>query len=94
MVEATPKAQSIGTVDALQATMRYIVVLVGFITTVLALVKVHDIAGLIALIQSSGGQVLGAITGIITIATMAYGIFKTRKRGVQAATPMVLPEIK
>jgi hypothetical protein len=74
-----------GLVDSIQAALRYLVVIVTFVTAVLGLLKVHDIAGIIALIQSNGGQVLGAISGLIALGTAAYGIFKTHKRGVQAA---------
>jgi hypothetical protein len=75
-----------GLIDAVTAAARYIVVIVGFITAVLGLFKTRDIAGLIAYIQSNGGEVLAAVAGLVSIGTAAYGIFKTRKRGAQVAT--------
>jgi hypothetical protein len=74
-----------GLVDSVQAALRYVVVLVTFVTAVLALLKTRDIAGLISYIQSHGGEVLGAVSGLIALGTAAYGVFKSHKRGDQVA---------
>ena len=84
-----------GLIDSIQAIARYAVVIVGFVTAMLALFKVHDIAGMIAYIQANGGQTLGAVSGIIAIGTAAYGVFKSRKRAAQlvaVASDPAVPE--
>lgn len=97
MTEPIKVASNTGLIDGIQATARYLVVIISFVTAVLSLLKVHDIAGIISLINSNGGDVLGAIAGLIGLATAAYGIFKTQKRGAQIATvaanPAVPPEV-
>jgi len=82
-----------GLIDGLQSAGRYAVVLIGFTTAVLGLLKVHDIAGMIALIQSNGGQVLAAVSGLIALGTAAYGVFKSKKRGTQIATVAANPVV-
>lgn len=82
-----------GAIDSIQAASRYLVVIVGFIISALGLLKVHDIAGMIALIQSNGGQLLAAISGLIALATAAYGVFKSHKRGNQIATVASDPRV-
>lgn len=77
---------SAGPIDGLQSAGRSLVVVVGFITAALGLLKVHDIAGIINLIETNGGQVLSAVSGLIAFGTMAYGVFKSYKRGTQIAT--------
>jgi|SRR6266542_2665443 len=75
-----------GLVDGLQAAGRYAVVIVGFVTAILGLLKVHDLAGMITLIQNNGGSVLAAVSGLIALGTAAYGVFKSNKRGAQLET--------
>lgn len=82
-----------GLIDGIQAAARYAVVLITFITAFLGLLQVRDIAGIIALIQSNGGQVLAAISGLIALGTAAYGVFKTRKRGAQIVTVATDPKV-
>lgn len=93
MVEPTPKATNQGFIDSAQAAVRYIVVIVTAVIALLGLLKVHDVAGMIAYIQMNGGDVLAAISGLTAIGTAAYGVWKTHKRGVQAALPMVNPKV-
>lgn len=83
-----------GIMDSVQAAIRYVVVIVTFVGAVLGLLKTKDIAGLIAYIQASGGQVLAAVLGLIALLTAAYGVFKTHKRGTQLATAAVDPANK
>jgi spore maturation protein SpmA len=87
-------SQSQGLMDGIQSAVRYAVVLVGFTTAVLGLLKVHDIAGIIALIQSNGGTVLAAISGLIALGTAAYGVLKSQKRGTQVAEAAAVPQVK
>jgi predicted enzyme related to lactoylglutathione lyase len=82
-----------GLIDGIQSVARYLIVIVGFVTAFLALLKVHDIAGMITLVQSNGGQVLGAISGLIALGTAAYGVFKTSKRGSQVASVATNPDV-
>lgn len=82
-----------GLIDGIQAAARYTVVIIGFVTAVLGLLKVHDIAGIITLIQSNGGQVLAAISGLIALGTAAYGVFKSHKRGAQVADVAADPDV-
>jgi hypothetical protein len=82
-----------GLIDGIQAAARYLVVIVGFITAVLGLLKTRDIAGLIMYIQNNGGETLSAVMGLIAIGTAAYGVFKTRKRGVQVASVAADPDV-
>ena len=86
-------APNAGLIDAIQAAARYAVVLIGFTTAVLGLLKTRDIAGLIGYIQSNGGEVVAAISGIIALATAAYGVFKTGKRGSQLETVAADPKV-
>lgn len=79
-------SENAGLIDGIQAIARYLVVIITFIIAVLGLLKVHDIAGIINLIQANGGQVMAAISGLIALGTAAYGVLKTRKRGAQIAT--------
>lgn len=82
-----------GLIDGLQAGIRYVVVLVTFTTAVLGLLKVHDIAGIITVIQSNGGQVLAAISGLIALGTAVYGIIKSKRRGSQIAAVALNPRV-
>lgn len=93
-ITPTPKAQSTGLIDALQAAARYATFLVTAFIAIIGFLKVRDVAGLLAYIQSSGGEIVAAISALIALAVSGYGVFKTHKRGVQAATPAVLPSVK
>lgn len=68
-------------VDALQAAVRYVVVILGAFTTILALLKTHDIAALLDYIRSN--DFTAVVAAVISLGTMLYGIFKTGKRGAQ-----------
>lgn len=72
-----------GIIDSLQAAGRYAVFLVGVVTALLGLFKARDFGGLIAYLQTNAGQILAAVMGLIGIATAAYGVIKTHKRGSQ-----------
>lgn len=84
---------SAGLIDSVQAAIRYAVVVVGFVTAVLGLLQTRDIAGIITLIQTNGGAVLAAISGLIALGTAAYGVLKTHKRGEQVADLAADPRV-
>lgn len=69
--------------DSIQAAIRYITFLIASVTAILGLLKAHDLAGLVAYIQASGGDLVAAISGLVALAIAGYGIFKTGKRGAQ-----------
>ncbi len=75
-----------GAIDAIQAGARYVGVIIAALIAVAGFLRTRDAAGLIAYVQANGGQVLGAVSGLIAIGTAAYGIFKSHKRGSQIAT--------
>lgn len=85
--------QNEGLLDGIQAAARYITVIVSLGVAVAAFVRVHDYAGLAAYIQSNGGQLIGAISGLLGLVTAAYGIFKTRKRGAQVVALAKDPDV-
>jgi len=89
----TSTAKSQGLIDSLQAAARYIGVLITAFIAILAFLKARDVAGLYNYIHTNGGSILGAISGLISLATLLYGIWKTRKRGIQAATPAANPKV-
>jgi len=91
MNEPVVVSKNAGLIDGLQAAGRYILFLVTAFTAIIGLLKVHDIAGLIAYIQANGGQVIASISGLIALAIAAYGTFKTAKRGSQLETAAVDP---
>lgn len=93
MTTITPQAKNIGFIDGAQAALRYATFLITAFTAIIGFLRVRDIAGLIAFVQSSGGEIFAAISGLIALGIAGYGVFKTRKRGVQAATPAVLPTV-
>lgn len=86
-----------GIIDALQAALRYIGVIVTAVIAIFGLLKAKDISGLFNYVQSHGGEVLAAVSGLISLAVALYGIFKTHKRAAQVVTvatsPAVPPEI-
>jgi hypothetical protein len=83
-----------GLIDGIQAAARYLVVIVTAITAILGLVKTHDIARIINYIQANGGTVFAAIAGLIGLATAAYGVIKTQKRGTQVANAAAEPAVQ
>lgn len=82
-----------GLTDSLQAAARYVAFLITATVAVLGLLKVHDIAGLIGYIQTNGGQITAAVSGLIALGVAAYGVFKTHKRGAQVAAVAADPRV-
>ena len=73
-----------GLIDSLQSAGRMLVILVTAIPIILSFVGKHDLLGMIAYLQSvEGAQFIAAVTGF---ATIAYGIYKSHKRGAQVAS--------
>lgn len=93
MSEPVKVSSTQGVIDAITAAARYAGVLATFTIALLGLVKVRDIAGMIAYIQANGGQALAAFSGLVAIGTAAYGVFKSHKRGDQVATVAAAPEV-
>lgn len=85
--------ENAGIIDGIQSASRSLVVIVSFIIAALGLLKVHDVGSIIRLIQSNGGDVLAAISGLIGLATAAYGAIKAHKRGSQIATVAADPRV-
>lgn len=85
MAEHITVKSNTGLMDGVQALLRYVGVIAGFVTAMLALFRVHDIAGMAAYVQANIGTVIGAVVGLISLATAAYGVFKSGKRGSQLA---------
>lgn len=84
-------SENAGAIDTLTAAMRYITVLVASLPILLTLLGKRDIVSIIAYLQGQDGVALtAAIVGLVTI---AYGLFKTHKRGAQVATVAASPEV-
>jgi hypothetical protein len=77
-------SENTGALDALQATLRYMTVIIASGATLLAVLKTRDIAAIIEFMRGTEGAAL--IAAVIGLGTMFYGIFKTHKRGAQVAT--------
>jgi hypothetical protein len=84
---------NLGAIDALQATGRYLVVIVAAVTALATFVKARDAAGAVSYLQANGGVIVGAVSGLVAIGTAAYGVFKTHKRGAQVATVAADPRV-
>ena len=72
-----------GLIDGIQSAARTLVILATAIPIMLSFLSKHDLVGMIGYLQSvEGAQVIATMTGLGTI---AYGIYKSHKRGVQVA---------
>lgn len=74
-----------GVTDALQALIRYLVVIVGFISGLGALIGRGDAAAATTYVQTNLGGVVAAVFGVVGLVTAAWGVYKTYKRGAQLA---------
>lgn len=72
-----------GLVDTLTAAGRYLVAIVTAVPILMTLLGQRDLVSIIAYLQGTDGSTL--IAAVVGLATMAYGLFKTRKRGAQIA---------
>jgi hypothetical protein len=80
-------------IDGLQAAGRYALVLITALIALAGFLRVHDFAGMVGYVQANGGQLVGAVAGLISIGTAAYGVYKTHKRGGQIATVAADPRV-
>lgn len=76
-------SKSAGLLDTLYAAMRYLVVVLGAVPILLKLLGDRDFAAIVAYFQSADGTALVAAIGALL--TLAWGLFKTFKRGKQIA---------
>jgi hypothetical protein len=84
-VSATPAP------DQIAAGVRSIVLVISAVTALAGLVSKHDLAGLIAYVQSSDFITAAGIA--IAAGSFVWGQIKTRKRAVQLATmATILPD--
>lgn len=84
-------SESAGVLDTLAALGRYLVVILAAFPVLLALLKTHDIAGILNYVRSSDGSVL--IAAVVGIGTAGWGLAKTFKRGNQVATVAANPKV-
>ena len=70
--------------DPLQATVRYLLVILTAFPVIASLIHKHDIIGLIDYFRGNDGALV--ISAVICLGTMVYGIYKTRKRAAQVVT--------
>lgn len=73
-----------GLIDTLTALGRYAVVIMGAIPLLLQLLGDRDVLGLVNYFRGEDGSSL--IAAVVAVATLLYGLLKTRKRGAQIAT--------
>jgi uncharacterized RDD family membrane protein YckC len=73
-----------GIIDLLTAAGRYLVVIATAIPILLQLLGTRNIGEIISYFRGDSGSTL--IAAVVGLATLAYGLFKTRKRGAQIAT--------
>lgn len=88
MTDTTTKpivvSQNAGIIDLLTAAGRYVVVIVGAVPLLLQLLGTRDFIGIVNYFRGADGSAL--IAAAVALATMVYGLIKTRKRGAQVAT--------
>lgn len=80
-----------GIIDTLTAAGRYLVVIIGAVPILLGLLGKHDFSGLVAYFQGSDGAQLVAAVGALV--ALAYGLFKTFRRGDQMASVAANPAV-
>lgn len=86
-------SENAGAIDSIQAAARYASFLVTAVVAILGFLQAKDAVGLMAYIQSSGGQIVAAVSGLAAFGIAAYGVFKTWKRGAQVATVAADPRV-
>lgn len=72
-----------GMTDAMQAAIRYLVVIVGFLSGLGALIGQQDATAAVTYVQSNLGGAVAAVFGLVALGTAIYGIYKSWKRGQQ-----------
>lgn len=82
-----------GTIDGLQAAIRYLIVLFGFFSGLASIIGKGDALAAATFVQDNLGPVVGAVFGLISLATMLYGIYKTFRRGAELSTAASSPRV-
>lgn len=77
-------SENAGIIDLLTAAGRYAVVIATSIPILLQLLGSRNIVEIMTYFRGDAGSTLMA--AVIGLGTLAYGLFKTRKRGAQIAT--------
>lgn len=72
-----------GVLDTLSAAGRLILVVVGAVPILLKLLGAHNFVGLVEYFRGSEGSTL--IAAVSGLAAIAYGLYKSHKRGSQVA---------
>lgn len=80
-----------GITDAVQAALRYLVVIFGFLSGLSALIGKGDAVAAMTYVQTNLGGTISAIFGLVALGTAAYGVYKTWKRGAQLSTAAAEP---
>lgn len=95
MNETTPTpivvSENAGIIDTLTAAGRYLMVIIGTVPLLLTLFGNRDFAGIVAFFQGTQGASL--LTALVALATLAYGLWKTHKRGAEIATVAASPKV-
>lgn len=73
-----------GILDTIYAALRYLTVLAASIPILMQLLGTRDVTAIVAYFQDDGGKAL--IAAAVGLGTLAWGLFKTHKRGAQVAT--------
>lgn len=84
-------SENAGIIDLLTAAGRYLVVIGGTIPLLLALLKARDFSAIVAFFQSNEG--VSVLTAITSLFALAWGLWKTHRRGAQIATVAVDPRV-
>lgn len=84
-------SESQGIIDLLAAAGRYITVIVTLGAALLAILKTHDIAAIIAFMRGTQGAAL--IAAVMGLGALGWGLYKTHKRGAQVATVAASSEV-
>lgn len=72
-----------GILDLLAAAGRYLLVIVGAVPVLLKLLGDHDFTAIVAYFKGTdGASLIAAASGLLAL---AYGLYKTHKRGTQVA---------
>ena len=73
-----------GVIDLMTAAGRYLLVIIGAIPVLLKLLGSHDVLAIVAYFRGAEGTAL--LAALAAVASLAWGLFKTHKRGAQIAT--------
>lgn len=89
--EPTKVSAHAGGIDALTASLRYLVVILTAVPAVIGLISAHDLVGLYQYFKGNEGS--SVIAALVALGTAGYGIFKSLKRGTQVADAAANPAV-